>query len=325
MKGGIGMSYKPEEALGPYRNSIKRYLAKVIGWHIEEEIGLGSDWRKAWKDIVAEHFKNKCIYCGIEEGEEIASTRDSKKKYIVKLEKEHLISVSNGGLDIKGNLAPACRMCNSSKGDRKEWEEFIDEMEGLTKEERFERKEIIRTYIENECEFEKVKKHRLYKMNITSISSSILELEMEKWVTNWLNKDLYEYVYHLTTAAAVKSVEDSSDKIYRVGDGEDIKCAYEHQIVAAINDRTFDPSMEEELILLAIKQDDIGKTGCTFEEITSVHQNNITHIKGDISVHDFKQSKPFMLENFQSIKSALHDFEFSLTKAGIEFPGYDYK
>ncbi|NYE05749.1 hypothetical protein F4694_002524 [Bacillus niacini] len=52
------MSSDPVEALGLYRNSIKRYLAKEIGWHIEKEIGLGDEWRQesALNEIVAKHF-----------------------------------------------------------------------------------------------------------------------------------------------------------------------------------------------------------------------------------------------------------------------------
>ncbi|PDY52293.1 HNH endonuclease [Bacillus toyonensis] len=56
-------------------------------------------------------------------------SKRKERKYKVKLEREHLKSILKGGLDIKANIAPACRDCNSTKGDRVGWEEFFDELE----------------------------------------------------------------------------------------------------------------------------------------------------------------------------------------------------
>lgn len=55
-----------------------------------------------WQEILDAH-NYCCAYCG----------RDD-----VPMTEDHILAITNGGLDNKENINPACRSCNSSKGDR---------------------------------------------------------------------------------------------------------------------------------------------------------------------------------------------------------------
>lgn len=63
-----------------------------------------------WKDAMV-HFKGCCSYCGTQQSRKIRLTRD------------HVIPVSQGGLTVRTNIAPACGRCNSSKSNNtlQEW------------------------------------------------------------------------------------------------------------------------------------------------------------------------------------------------------------
>jgi len=79
------------------RGKIRR-LAKereIINTLISEE----------WLDILKE-FKYECAYCGKEFDCENLPTRD------------HIIPISKGGNNIKENIVPACRSCNSKKHNK---------------------------------------------------------------------------------------------------------------------------------------------------------------------------------------------------------------
>ena len=52
------------------------------------------DWRR-----ILHHYRHACAYCG---------SRD-------RIEKEHVIPLSRGGIDSIGNVVPACFSCNRSK------------------------------------------------------------------------------------------------------------------------------------------------------------------------------------------------------------------
>lgn len=54
-----------------------------------------------WLDVVQRH-QHKCHYC--------------KQRRVLTI--DHVIPVSKGGRHIAGNIVPACRSCNSRKGDR---------------------------------------------------------------------------------------------------------------------------------------------------------------------------------------------------------------
>ena len=55
-----------------------------------------------WLDIL-EEYNYRCAYCGIEFDCETLPTKD------------HIIPVSKGGDNVKENIVPACRSCNSRK------------------------------------------------------------------------------------------------------------------------------------------------------------------------------------------------------------------
>ena len=54
-----------------------------------------------WQYIKA-YFKNKCAYCGKE----------------LPLERDHIVALTKGGGLKYGNIVPACKSCNSSKGNK---------------------------------------------------------------------------------------------------------------------------------------------------------------------------------------------------------------
>jgi len=82
-----------------YLRKRRMKLKNIDGFHTEKD----------WKDLFLFIYENKCFGCG-------KSGKD------VELTKDHIIPISNGGTDNIENLAPLCRSCNSSKGNKgAEW------------------------------------------------------------------------------------------------------------------------------------------------------------------------------------------------------------
>jgi 5-methylcytosine-specific restriction endonuclease McrA len=54
-----------------------------------------------WNDI-KKQYKYKCVYCG----------------QVKPLSQDHIVPISKGGNHIKENIVPACKSCNSIKGNR---------------------------------------------------------------------------------------------------------------------------------------------------------------------------------------------------------------
>lgn len=86
-----------------YSTPEGRYKALIAA---QNRRALGNLTVTQWFSIL-DTFNNSCAYCG--------ATQD--------LEQEHIIPVSKGGRTCVGNIIPACRHCNSSKGskDLLEW------------------------------------------------------------------------------------------------------------------------------------------------------------------------------------------------------------
>lgn len=61
-----------------------------------------------WLDILKE-YKYKCVYCGKE------------FNLFDRPEKDHIIPISKGGHNTKENIVPACKSCNSKKGNKINW------------------------------------------------------------------------------------------------------------------------------------------------------------------------------------------------------------
>lgn len=76
----------------PMRNAIQN-RRRAMG---------GSFTAEAWEALIA-LFGHLCAYC---------------RQRFEKLEHDHIIPLSKGGLHIAGNLVPACRSCNAAKGNR---------------------------------------------------------------------------------------------------------------------------------------------------------------------------------------------------------------
>ena len=107
------------DAIESKRNYQRKYMReyrekqkKLIGTTKYNENGLSSS---EWKNIL-EEFDYKCAYCGKS----------------IDVEQDHLIPVNKGGAYIIGNIVPACRHCNASKGPKNvfDWykeQEFYDE------------------------------------------------------------------------------------------------------------------------------------------------------------------------------------------------------
>lgn len=81
------------------RQTDAEYYEKVIASNRAYKDSLeGVLYAQDWQDAKV-FFNNTCAYCGV----------DSK------LTREHVIPVSQGGLNVRSNVIPACTSCNSSK------------------------------------------------------------------------------------------------------------------------------------------------------------------------------------------------------------------
>lgn len=88
----------------------RAFLHKIKRRQIDVE---GSHSFLEWIDLLKKH-NNECYYCGV---------RMTKKMGPRQRTRDHIIPITRGGKDDLSNIVPACRSCNSSKGDRNldEW------------------------------------------------------------------------------------------------------------------------------------------------------------------------------------------------------------
>lgn len=80
------------------RNEIRRKLLLRVG------TTTGRTWR-----FTQEVFRHGCAYC-LRTGE--------------RLQRDHVIPLSRGGLDVPTNVVPACASCNAAKGEM-DWRAFM--------------------------------------------------------------------------------------------------------------------------------------------------------------------------------------------------------
>jgi 5-methylcytosine-specific restriction endonuclease McrA len=85
-------------------NYFRQKRRKIIN-NFFNELGINTLTNEEWLNILKE-FKYKCAYCGIEFDENILP------------EKDHIIPRSKGGYNIKENIIPSCRYCNSKKHNK---------------------------------------------------------------------------------------------------------------------------------------------------------------------------------------------------------------
>lgn len=86
------------EYMREYMKEYRKKQKKLTGNNKLCENGLSTN---EWKAVL-DYFNHKCAYCGSKED----------------LEQEHIVPVSAGGTYAIGNIVPACRKCNASKGNK---------------------------------------------------------------------------------------------------------------------------------------------------------------------------------------------------------------
>lgn len=91
-------------------NKTKKRHSDFIGGQKRRGEEAPSLSHQEWKETMI-FFGGACAYCGC------------TPKRNDRLTKDHLVPMSLGGLTVVGNVVPACRSCNSSKGaeDFKVW------------------------------------------------------------------------------------------------------------------------------------------------------------------------------------------------------------
>ena len=87
-----------KEYMRNYMAQYREKQKKLLGNSKLCENGLPID---EWSAVL-DYFNHECAYCGSKEG----------------LEQEHIIPVNDGGEYKIGNIVPACRSCNASKGSK---------------------------------------------------------------------------------------------------------------------------------------------------------------------------------------------------------------
>lgn len=73
-----------------------------------------------WQDCML-YFRASCAYCGAPEGRAAAS----------KLDRDHLVPISQGGHTTKYNIIPACIKCNRGRGNR-DWQVWYKQQDFYT-------------------------------------------------------------------------------------------------------------------------------------------------------------------------------------------------
>lgn len=85
-----------------------------------------------WRDAMV-HFGGGCAYCREVPARQhkMSYGRGGKKKRLPTLTRDHVVAVNNGGGTTRQNIVPACRSCNSSKGDTpvEEWMKDKEQLE----------------------------------------------------------------------------------------------------------------------------------------------------------------------------------------------------
>lgn len=119
-----------------------------------------------WAEVL-KFFNHECAYCGSREG----------------LEQEHIVPVNKGGRYVIGNIVPACRSCNASKGS-KNMQEWYSKSEVFDQE----RLEKIMMY---SC---KTNVNHLHKSNVSEADKDI-DKDKELDIDNNISKKPVKHKY----------------------------------------------------------------------------------------------------------------------------------
>ncbi|SDX41315.1 HNH endonuclease signature motif containing protein [Paenibacillus sp. PDC88] len=299
----------PEDTVYRLVDANRRYYAEVLGKYLEKKHGIEGDWRSkaGWADIISTYFNSKCIYCGYEE-------TDSDK-----LQKEHLDSIATGGLDIKGNVVPACSSCNSKKKD-KNWIEYINQNYDL--EVANEKIEVINSYRNKHCNWLKLMNDESVKDYIRLINLKITQAvtTAHKWITHGIHSDLYDYLYHITTRSKWEEDQLYYTANYKLNDLDGTVFSYEFQLSHYIEHHSLDSLIKQTQIplkLLSIKKSVLqNSTSFDFEG------DSLYFCPEGISKKCFQETD-LAFSSFKDITNALQRLPNSLTSCGNSFPGYE--
>ena len=114
---------KNREYIKSYKREYKANNRELFNKHKQKrraiKKGLVSTLTtKRWEEIKRD-FNHQCAYCGMTEKEHIKECEEQ-------LHQEHFIPVSDKGEHTINNIIPACRSCNSSKGNKNFFEWYPD-------------------------------------------------------------------------------------------------------------------------------------------------------------------------------------------------------
>ena len=138
-----------KEYMRNYMQEYRKKQKKLTGNSKLCETGLPM---KEWIAVL-EFFNHECAYCGSKEG----------------LEQEHIIPIDKGGKYVIGNIVPACRSCNASKG-AKDFKEWYSKSDAFNQE----RLEKITLY---SC---KTNINHLHKTNVSSVDKNKIRIDKDK-------------------------------------------------------------------------------------------------------------------------------------------------
>jgi len=290
-----------------YSNTTRRYFLSVMGEYLEKELAISDDWRSknGWKSIVQKEFKGECIYCGEKN---------------VFFEREHLDNIAEGGLDIRGNIAPACVPCNRSKNKRL-WEDFIKEKGKEKKHSKKEIQERIDRVIDhrNNSDWDKVITHPLYS-NLNQMIKFLpdeLNERLKGWALSWLfeSQGGTEYLYHITTESDWLKVQDKGTYPVEGSRNSIIPCSYESQLESYALHRIWPGAR---IVILSFKKSTLSKQSIDIQKVSSCYfKDDFIQILGPInltSVHE--KSDPFIYNNASDLYKELANFQDSITSRG---------
>ncbi|TKD70749.1 HNH endonuclease [Pseudalkalibacillus hwajinpoensis] len=314
----------PEETVGKLVDANRRYFAVVLGKYLEDKYIVDNSWRSksGWNEVKKRHFNNECFYCGVQEGYQYTHPISKKNMRII-LQKEHLDSIRMGGLDVKGNVVPACSLCNREKSDTN-WEEYLNKK---IKSQSIKDIKInkINCYRENFSNWSNLIEDTIYKNSKITLDIKLQQAiqSAHHWITNEIYQDkLYEYLYHITTIREWNNTQNSYSAEFEIDGKKGTPCSYEFQINNYIDRPLMTINMEsEKIIILSFKKDEVEGQ----YEMINVEGDNFFLVKGVISLNKITSSEPFCISHFSDIKNALSSIKHSLTSQGVNFAGYEPK
>ncbi|MDA2095473.1 HNH endonuclease signature motif containing protein [Bacillus cereus] len=313
------MTKNIEENNSQFTNATWRYFAVVFGKYIEEGLSIDNkDWRTTGWNKVLKEFDERCIYC------------NKKRNSTVRLQKEHLHSISTGGLDIKANVLPACSKCNQQKGNEKDWREFLKGKRKPNKKQAENRIKKIESYRVNQCDWRGVQQHKMYKTSgyLFEHYSGDLEKNAFKWITNLLYQDeLTRYVYHITTLSTWEEAKRTGQYPPKRSSEVKVKCSSEDNLPVtglgyAISNCATPGS---QLVILSFDLENYKIDDHYKRVYLSGNPENFIDIIIATQIQNIRASKPFSINKPTDIKTALSDIVWSLSHKGIKLPGSDFK